>query len=71
MPALKYLPGPFLAWVREALNSDACRRRGLYRRAYVDRLLAEPDRHFTAINGNKLWHLGLLELWLQANVDGR
>jgi asparagine synthase (glutamine-hydrolysing) len=70
MPALKYLPGPFLAWVRAALDSDACRRRGLYRRAYIDKLLAAPDKHFTAIDGNKLWHLGLLELWLQRHVDG-
>lgn len=71
MPALKFLSGPFLEWVREILLSDACRRRGLYRRSYVDKLLAEPDRHFTAIKGSKLWHLALLEFWLQAHVDGR
>ncbi|MRR50118.1 MAG: N-acetylglutaminylglutamine amidotransferase [Rhodocyclaceae bacterium] len=71
MPALKFLSGPFLDWVREILMSDACRHRGLYRHTYVERLLAEPDRHFTPIKGSKLWHLALLEFWLQTHVDGR
>lgn len=69
MPALKYVRGPFLEFMRDILDSQACRNRGLYRRAYVERLLAEPDSHHTAIKGNKLWHLALLELWLQRNVD--
>jgi len=69
MPALKFLSGSFLEWVRELLNSNACRRRGLYRRSYVDKLLAEPDRYFTAIKGSKLWHLALLEFWLQTHID--
>ena len=38
-------------------------------RPYVDKLLAEPERHHTRIQGSKLWHLALLELWLQRNVD--
>lgn len=69
MPALKYVRGPFLEMMRETLNSTACRRRGLYRRAYLDQLLAAPDMHHTRIQGNKLWHLALLELWLQRHVD--
>jgi asparagine synthase (glutamine-hydrolysing) len=25
----------------------------------------------TALNGSRLWHLALLEYWLQINVDNR
>ena len=69
MPALKYVRGAFLDLMRDLLNSRACRERGLYRRDYVEMLLAAPDMHHTRIQGNKLWHLALLELWLQRNVD--
>ncbi len=69
MPALKYVRGHFLAMMRDLLCSRACRERGLYRRDYVDMLLAAPDMHHTRIQGNKLWHLALLELWLQRHVD--
>ncbi len=69
MPALKYVRGDFLEFMRAILDSRACRERGLFRREYVDRLLAEPERHHTRIQGSKLWHLALLELWLQRNVD--
>jgi asparagine synthase (glutamine-hydrolysing) len=70
MPALKYVRGPFLDLMRDALSSRASRERGLYRQTYLDQLLAAPDMHHTRIQGNKLWHLALLELWLQRNVDG-
>ena len=69
MPALKFVRGDFLEFMRDILDSDACRRRGLYQRAYVDELLAEPERHLTRIQGSKLWHLALLELWLQRTAD--
>ncbi len=70
MPALKYVRGDFLEFMRDILDSRTCRERGLYQRAYVDKLLAEPERHHTRIQGSKLWHLALLEYWLQRNVDG-
>lgn len=69
MPALKYVRGPFFDFMRDILDSNACRQRGLFHRAYVDKLLAEPEQHFTYLRGSKLWHLALLELWLQRNVD--
>lgn len=69
VPVLKHVSGEFLAFMRGILDSDACRRRGLYERAYVDKLLAAPESWFTRIQGSKLWHLALLELWLQLNVD--
>ncbi len=73
MPALKYVRGEFLEFMRGILDSQACRNRGLFNRPYVERLLARPDdeAHFTKLRGSKLWHLALLELWLQLNADGR
>lgn len=70
VPALKHVQGPFLELMRGILESDACIRRGLYQRAYVGRLLADPQAYFTRIQGSKLWHLALLEWWLQVHVDG-
>ncbi|WP_295399720.1 N-acetylglutaminylglutamine amidotransferase [uncultured Thiocystis sp.] len=68
MPALKYVRGPFLDLMRDALTSRASRERGIYRQAYLDQLLDAPDLHHTRIQGNKLWHLALLELWLQRHL---
>ncbi|MBI3774649.1 MAG: N-acetylglutaminylglutamine amidotransferase [Gammaproteobacteria bacterium] len=70
MPALKYVRGEFLDFMREVLNAPACRARGIFNRAYVDQLLAAPERYMTPLQGSKLWHLALLEFWLQVNVDG-
>lgn len=69
LPALKYVRGDFLAFMRDILDSAACLSRGVYKRAYVEKLLAEPEKHLTRIQGSKLWHLALLEFWLQRNVD--
>lgn len=70
MPALKYVRGEFLAFMRDILDSRAARERGLFQRAYLEQLLAAPDLHHTRIRGNKLWHCALLEYWLQRRVDG-
>jgi asparagine synthase (glutamine-hydrolysing) len=67
VPALIHLEGPFLDLVRDALRSPAARERGVFRQAYVDRLLANPNGERTTLDGNKLWQLGMLELWLQAH----
>jgi asparagine synthase (glutamine-hydrolysing) len=69
MPALKYVRGEFFHFMRDILHSQACRERGIYDRAYVDLLLSAPEMHHTRLQGSKLWHLALLELWLQLNVD--
>jgi asparagine synthase (glutamine-hydrolysing) len=69
MPALKYVRGEFLDFMQDILNSRACRERGIYQRSYVEKLLAAPEQYHTRIQGNKLWHLALLEYWLQRNVD--
>ena len=69
VPALKFVRGPFLEFMRDIVNSRACRERGLFQQAYLDQLLAEPEAHLTRLLGSKLWHAALLELWLQLNVD--
>jgi asparagine synthase (glutamine-hydrolysing) len=66
VPALKYLQGSLLDYVRDALLSDTARQRGLYRQDYLNTLLDAPEDHITPLRGSKLWQVGLLELWLQA-----
>jgi len=68
MPALKFVRGDFLDFMRDILNSRACRERGLYHRTYVNKLLDAPEQHHTRIQGSKLWHLALLEYWLQMHA---
>jgi asparagine synthase (glutamine-hydrolysing) len=67
VPALKFLRGPYLALVQEALLSKTNQNRRLLQRNYIDELLKSPDEHLTPLRGSKLWQLGLLELWLQAH----
>lgn len=69
VPALKFVRGEFLDFMRDILGSRACRERGIYAPAYLEKLLTEPDRHFTRLLGSKLWHMALFEFWLQRNVD--
>ncbi|MCY4642779.1 MAG: N-acetylglutaminylglutamine amidotransferase [Gammaproteobacteria bacterium] len=69
VPALKYVRSEFMEFMRGILHSDACMQRGLFQRRYVDTLLANPERYLTPLKGSKLWHLALLEFWLQRNVD--
>lgn len=70
VPALKYVQGPFLDWAREVLNRPECRNRGLFRREYLERLLQDPLRFRTALDGSLLWHAAALECWLQQHIDG-
>jgi asparagine synthase (glutamine-hydrolysing) len=67
VPAITHLEGKVLGLVKDALSSDAARDRGLFRPEYVDGLLADPNGELTPLRGNKLWQLGLLELWLQTH----
>ena len=68
MPALKYVRGDFLDMVRDTLNSNACLQRSVFSRAYVKKLLDAPDKYHTRLQGSKLWHMALLEKWLQTHV---
>jgi len=68
MPALKYVRGEFLAFMKGILLSDTAKQRGLYNPAYVEKILANPEEYHTRLQGSKLWHLAALELWLQQNI---
>jgi asparagine synthase (glutamine-hydrolysing) len=37
----------------------------VFNRAYVDRLLADPDGELTPKGHSKLWQIAVLECWLQ------
>ena len=65
VPGIRHLDGPVLDLVRDALHAPAARERALFRPEYVSRLLEDPNSELTPLRGNKLWQLGLLELWLQ------
>lgn len=69
VPALKFVRGEVLEFMRDVLESRACRERGLFQRSYVKKILENPKTAHTPILGSKLWHLALLEFWLQRNVD--
>ncbi|MDQ1672358.1 MAG: hypothetical protein QOC98_920 [Frankiaceae bacterium] len=65
VPGITHLEGKVLDRVKDALTAPAARQRGLFRDEYVQKLIANPNEELTRLQGNKLWQLGLLEMWLQ------
>jgi asparagine synthase (glutamine-hydrolysing) len=65
VPALKYIQGEYLDFVRGIVDSARARQRPLVQRSYVDQLLEDPGAHITPLRGSKLWQITLLEYWLQ------
>lgn len=65
VPQLKYIAGPYLEMIKDALSSQKARERGLFQREYLERLFANPSDHLTPLRGSELWQAGLLEMWLQ------
>lgn len=65
VPALKYLNGPVLEFVRDSLSSRQALERGLFKTSYLERLFENPEGEITRLGGSKLWQLGLLEMWFQ------
>lgn len=70
VPALRHLEEPFLSMVSDALHSPEAKQRGLFRSDFVEGLLANPNERFTLARGNLLWHLAVLEMWLQQHGVG-
>jgi asparagine synthase (glutamine-hydrolysing) len=66
VPALKYLRGAFLDFVRDVLETPRARQRGLFQSGYVEHLLSNPEGELTPKGHSKLWQVALLEYWLQA-----
>jgi asparagine synthase (glutamine-hydrolysing) len=67
VPALKFLAGEYLQFVRDILNRPRARERELFSPGYVEQLLAAPSEHITPLRGSKLWQVALLEYWLQSH----
>jgi asparagine synthase (glutamine-hydrolysing) len=68
VPALKYIQGEYLDFVKGILTSEAAVSRQMVRKEYIDRLLEEPDAHITPLKGSKLWQVAMLEFWMQENT---
>ena len=68
VPALKYLQGDTLEYVRAVLDSSKARNRGIFRDDYVAKLLDSPESNITPLGGSKLWQVALLESWLQTHA---
>ena len=67
VPGLTHLEGKVLDRVRDALTAPDARQRHLFDEGYVRQLFADPNADLTSLAGNKLWQLGLLEMWLQSH----
>ena len=65
VPALKYLEGDTLDFVKDILNSKAAKERDLFERSYLQPLIDEPNEHITPLGGSKLWQAAALEGWMQ------
>jgi asparagine synthase (glutamine-hydrolysing) len=70
VPALKYIQGPYLELVQDALRSKSALERNLFAGDYLEWLFADPRAHITPLKGSELWQVGLLELWLQKHGVG-
>lgn len=67
VPALKYLQGEYLNFVKDILTQQKAQHREVFQAAYVDKLFAAPAEHITPLRGSKLWQIALLEFWLQTH----
>ncbi len=66
VPPLVQLQERSIGLLKDALSAPAAARRGLFDPDHVAHLLDQPHE-LTTLKYNKLWELGVLELWLQAN----
>jgi asparagine synthase (glutamine-hydrolysing) len=67
VPALRYLRGPFLDFVRDIFSQPAARQRGIYRKEFVEHMLAQPEKEMSPKGHSRLWQAALLEGWLQTH----
>src|SRR3954451_20328038 len=59
VPSLRYLRGPFLAYVKDILTSQTARERGLYDRGFVDYMLQNPESEMSPKGHSRLWQAAL------------
>jgi asparagine synthase (glutamine-hydrolysing) len=61
------LRGPFLDFVQDIFSQPAARQRGIYRKEFIDHMLAEPEAEMSPKGHSRLWQAALLEGWLQTH----
>jgi asparagine synthase (glutamine-hydrolysing) len=66
VPPLVQLQEQAIGLLRDALTDRAATDRGLFDPTHIAHLVDHPHE-LTTLKYNKLWELGVLELWLQAN----
>ncbi|MBA2650401.1 MAG: N-acetylglutaminylglutamine amidotransferase [Legionella sp.] len=69
VPALQHTHGPMHHFMKEILNEEAIRSRGIYKLDAVQKLLNKEQSCITATGGSKLWQIALLEYWLQRHLN--
>jgi asparagine synthase (glutamine-hydrolysing) len=70
VPAVSHLDGDVLHYIPDVLRSPEIKARSLIEPGHVDAQLANPDLRFAG-QRDRLWHLGVLEMWLQAHgIEG-
>ena len=67
VPALKYLRGSYMDFVRKVMLSRKCKEREVFNTAYVEKTLESPDKHITPLKGSRLWQMAILEQWLSSH----
>ena len=67
VPALKYIEGEYLDFVKAILHSPQSSAKTLFNPKYVQNLLADPKAHITPLRGSKLWQIAMLDFWLQTH----
>jgi asparagine synthase (glutamine-hydrolysing) len=70
VPGIRHLEGALFERVQGALSSRAARERGLFREAYLQKLLSAPNEVRSNLGSNVLWQVALIELWLQEHQIG-
>jgi asparagine synthase (glutamine-hydrolysing) len=63
VPALKYLQGEYLDFVKEILSAPRSKCRNIFNPDYIEHVLESPEKHITPLKGSKLWQMAVLEYW--------
>lgn len=64
VPALKYLKGRYLDFVKDIMLSTENRKRELFNPSYVEHIMSDPASFITPLKGSKLWQMAILNYWL-------
>jgi asparagine synthase (glutamine-hydrolysing) len=67
VPALRYIKADFLELIKEVIDSHISRKRGIFKRNFLNKILDQPNSNITKLGTNPLWQIAVLEMWLQAN----